>query len=254
MKFTKAIVKKPCAQMVNGLTTANLGKPDYEKAVEQHTEYINALKTCGLEVTVLEPDNKFPDSVFVEDTAILTPDCAIITNPGADSRKMVVAAIEDVLREFYKNIERIHTPGTVDGGDVMMAGSHFFIGISERTNPEGAHQLMKILEKYGYSGSTVALKNILHLKSGVAYLDNNYLVATREFAEKEEFRSFDLLKVIDGESYAANCVRINSFVLVVKGFPKTKMLIEHAGYKTIELDVSEFRKVDGGLSCLSLRF
>ncbi len=254
MKFTKAIVRTPCRNFVNGLTTAGLGKPDYNLALKQHKKYIEALEMCGLEVLITEPDERLPDSVFVEDTAILIPECAIITNPGAESRKAETDRIKKALKSFYRNIEEISYPGTVDGGDVMMAGSHFFIGISDRTNIEGAKQLIKILEKYGYSGSTVSLNNVLHLKSGVAYLENNSLVATGEFADKEEFKKYNILKVKDEESYAANCVWINDFVLVAKGFPKTKKLIEEAGYETIELDVSEFRKLDGGLSCLSLRF
>ncbi len=254
MKFTKAIVRIPCRNFVNGLTTAGLGKPDYNLALKQHKKYIEALEMCGLEVLITEPDERLPDSVFVEDTAILIPECAIITIPGAESRKAETDRIKKALKSFYRNIEEISSPGTVDGGDVMMAGSHFFIGISDRTNIEGAKQLIKILEKYGYSGSTVSINNVLHLKSGVAYLENNYLVATGEFADKEEFKKYNILKVKDEESYAANCVWINDFVLVAKGFPKTKKLIEEAGYETIELDVSEFRKLDGGLSCLSLRF
>ena len=254
MKFTNAIVKKPCRNLVKGLTTVNLGKPDFELAVKQHAEYVKALEMCGLEVISLESDNNFPDSVFVEDTAILTPGCAIITNPGADSRKGETVDIKRALQQFYENIEHINEPGTVDGGDVMMAGSHFFIGISERTNREGANQLIKILEKYGYSCTQVPLKNVLHLKSGVAYLENNNLVATGEFIDKEVFEKYNILKINYEESYAANCVWINGYVLLAKGFPKTKKIIEEACFKTIELDVSEFRKVDGGLSCLSLRF
>ncbi len=254
MKFTKAIVRTPCKSFINGLTTAGLGKPDYGLALKQHKRYIETLEMCGLEVTIIEPDENFPDSVFVEDTAILIPECAIITNPGAESRKAETIRIKTVLKGFYSNIEQISSPGTLDGGDVMMAGAHFFIGISERTNIEGADQLIKILKNYGYSGSTVSLNDVLHLKSGVAYLENNYLVATDEFAGKEEFKKYNILKVKDEESYAANCVWINDFVLVAKGFPTTKELIEYAGYKTLELDVSEFRKLDGGLSCLSLRF
>ena len=254
MKFTKAIVKTPCENLVKGLTSANLGLPDFGLALKQHEQYIDALKSCGIEITVLEADNNFPDSTFVEDTAVLTSECAIITNPGADSRKGETTEIESVMGRFYENIEFIKSPGTLDGGDVMMADKHFYIGISERTNEEGAQQLIDILKKYGMSGSMVNLKDVLHLKSGVAYLENNNLLASGEFPEKEVFKHFNLLKVEDEEAYATNCVWINDYVLVAKGFPKTKQLVENAGYKTIVLDVSEFRKIDGGLSCLSLRF
>ncbi len=254
MKFTKAIVKTPCVNMIKGLSTANLGTPDFELALKQHEQYIKALETCGLEVTIMEPDNSFPDSTFVEDTAILTPECAIITNPGAQTRKGETKEIKNALTGFFNNIEHIQNPGTVDGGDVMMAGSHFCIGLSERTNDVGAKQLIKILERDGFTGSTVRLEKFLHLKSGVAYLEDNNMVVTGEFTDNDAFRKYNLLKVDDKEGYAANCLWINDFVLVAKGFPTTKELIEYAGYKTIELDVSEFRKLDGGLSCLSLRF
>lgn len=252
--YSKAIVRTPGNSMVNGLTTANQGKPGYEQAIEQHSRYIEALKQCGLKVIILEPDEDFPDSTFVEDTALLTPYCAIICNPGAPSRRGEVVEINKVLKRYFHNIAYIKDPGTVDGGDVLKCDSHYYIGISGRTNLAGAQQLITILENYGMSGSTVALKQVLHLKSGVAYLEHNNLVASGEFIEKPEFKNFNIIKIDENESYAANCIWINEQVLVAKGFPKTKKAIEQAGYETIALDVSEFSKVDGGLSCLSLRF
>jgi len=252
--YTKAIVRTPCKNIVNGLTTAKLGKPVYEKAIAQHSKYVEALKRCVLEVFILEPDENFPDSTFVEDTALITPHCAIICNPGAPSRKGETVEINKALKKHFKDIVYIKDPGTVDGGDILQVGSHYFIGISQRTNLAGAKQLISILKKYGMSGSTVALKQVLHLKSGVAYLEKNNLVASGEFIEQPEFQSFDLIKIDEAECYAANCFWINEKVLIAKGFPKTKQAIEQAGYATIEIDVAEFRKVDGGLSCLSLRF
>ncbi|MCK4903926.1 MAG: N(G),N(G)-dimethylarginine dimethylaminohydrolase, partial [Candidatus Marinimicrobia bacterium] len=133
-------------------------------------------------------------------------------------------------------------------------GSHYYIGLSKRTNSAGANQIIKTLNKYDMTGSTVTLSDMLHLKSGVVYLENNNLVVTGEFMNKPEFEKFNLIKIDDDESYAANCVWINDIVLIAKGYPKAKQSIEQAGYKTIELDMSEFRKLDGGLSCLSLRF
>lgn len=252
--YTKAIVRIPCKNIVNGLTTANLGIPDYKKTLKQHSQYIEALRECGLEVIILEPDEKFPDSTFVEDTALLTPHCAIICNPGAPSRKGEIVEINQVLKRYFSIIEHIKDPGTVDAGDILRVRSHYYIGISERTNLTGAQQVISFLQKYGMSASTVSLKKVLHLKSGVSYLENNDLVASGEFIEKPEFQSFNLIRVDENESYAANCVWINEKVLIAKGFPKTRKAIEKSGYKTIELNVSEFRKVDGGLSCLSLRF
>ena len=252
--FTKAIVKRPCKNLVNGLTNANLGKPDYHLALKQHQEYIEALTECGLEVAVLKADENYPDSVFVEDTALLTPYCAIITNPRAPSRKGEIIEVSQVIRILYPNVETIETPGTLEAGDVMMIGEHFYIGLSERTNQDGANQLINILGKYGLTGSTVTLDNILHLKSGVSHLENNKFLSIARLMDKPEFQKYDLILVDDDESYAANCLWINDKVLVPKGFPKTKEKIEQANYRTIEVDVSEFRKLDGGVSCLSLRF
>ncbi len=253
-KFSKAVVRKPGRSLINGLTTANLGTPDYEKALEQHAQYCQALETCGLKVVVLEANEQYPDSTFVEDTALLTPQCAIITNPGAASRTGETADVRPVLERYYENIETIETPGTVEGGDIMMVGPHFYIGLSQRTNLDGAQQMIAILERYGLSGSLVELEKVLHLKTGLAYLENGNLVAAGAFLDKQEFQAFDILAIDDEESYAANCIWVNDKVLIPKGFPRAKKTISQAGYATLEVDVSEFRKLDGGLSCLSLRF
>jgi dimethylargininase len=254
VRFSRAIVRIPCRLLAEGLTTQRFGKPDYEKALVQHTEYVEALKGAGLEVIVLEPDDAYPDSVFVEDTAVLTPECAFITNPGASSRRGETGRIEEAVREFYDEIVRIEPPGTLDGGDVMMVGSHFYIGLSGRTNSHGAWQLINHLKDYGMSGSTIALKNLLHLKSGAAYLENNILVLASELRDRPEFRSFETITVDEGESYAANCLWMNGSVMIADGFPSIGRSIEKHGYETVCLEMSEFRKLDGGLSCLSLRF
>jgi dimethylargininase len=252
--FKKAILRTPCKNIVKGLSSANLGKPNYELVLKQHQEYHEALKKCGLEVTILETNENYPDSTFVEDTALLTPNVAIITNPGAPSRRGEIKEIAQLLTSFYPIVETIETPGTLEAGDVMMVGKHFYIGLSYRTNQEGANQLINILNRYGYTGSKVILGNILHLKSGLSYLENNNLLSIASFLNRLEFKKFNKILVEDDESYAANSLWINNKVLVPKGFPKTKKKIEEAGYTTIEVDVSEFRKLDGGLSCLSLRY
>ena len=252
--FTKAIVKTPCKNMLNGITTAGLGKPDYNLALKQHKDYIHALKKCGLKVIVLDSDENFPDSTFVEDACLITPRCAIITNPGAESRKGETIRISKTIKELDLPVENIQSPGTLDAGDIMMVKDHYFAGLSDRTNYEGASQLNRILEKYGYTSSTIALKNVLHLKTGVSYLENNNLLAFGEFLDHPSFSSFNILAVDPDEFYAANSVWINGNVLVPMGFFKTIKMIKAAGYQTIEVDVSEFRKLDGGLSCLSLRF
>jgi len=252
--FTKAIVRTPAASLINGLTSASLGAPDFDLALQQHAEYIRALESCGLEVICLEANPQFPDSTFVEDVALLTKNCAIITNPGAPSRRGETAGMRPVLASHFEHIEEIQSPGTLEAGDVMMVGSHFYIGLSARTNQEGADQLIAHLQKYGFSGSVVELSKVLHLKTGVAYLQNNNLLACGEFLTHPDFATFNILPIDEQESYAANCIWVNDTILVPLGFPKTREAIRDAGYVTMEVDVSEFRKLDGGLSCLSIRF
>jgi dimethylargininase len=252
--FKHAIVRKPCQAMIYGLTDANLGPPDYHVALVQHSKYVHILEECGLHVHVLEPDERYPDSTFVEDVAVCTTKVAVITNPGALSRKGEIDEMKPIVREYYQNISEIKSPGTLDGGDVMMVDNHFFIGISNRTNQEGADQLVKILNKYQLTGSKILLSNMLHLKTGVSYLEKNTLLIIGEFINNPEFGRFKKIMVGKNEGYAANSLWINGKVLVPEGFPETKKNIEKAGYKTITVDVSEFQKLDGGLSCLSLRF
>ncbi len=252
--FTKAIVRKPGKSVIDGITTAGLGVVDYPKMCRQHEAYINALEKCGLQLIILDEEERFPDSVFMEDVALLTPKCAVITRPGAKSRQGEELGLIEVLDSFYQNIERIEKPGTLEAGDVMMAGDHFYIGLSERTNQVGADQLIKILEKYGFSGSVVHPGDILHLKTGISYIENNTVVIAESFKTEQAFSSYKKLWVNKDENYAANCVWINGNVLLPAGNPKIKASIENEGYRVIELEMSEFQKLDGGLSCLSLRF
>ena len=148
-RFNHVIVRRPCRALTEGITSGLYpGKPDYELALVQHDSYIEALKKCGVEVTVLPADEEFPDSCFVEDPAVLTERCAIITNPGAASRNGEKESIREAVRQFYpeESIESIVSPGTLEGGDVMMCGDHFFVGQSERTNAEGIRQFAEILK------------------------------------------------------------------------------------------------------------
>jgi dimethylargininase len=251
--FAKAIVRGVPDTLDAGITSADMGKPEHAKAVAQHFRCIQALEECGLEVTALDADEKYPDSVFIEDTAVVTARCAILARPGADSRRGEVHNVEEVLVRCYENIERVIDPGTLDGGDVLQVGDHFYIGLTSRTNLEGARQLSEILGGYGYGVSLVESREYLHLKSGVSYLGDNVLVVAGELATKGEFGRFDKIVVGSHEEYCANCIRVNDHVLVPAGFQRTKAQIAARGYELIALEMSEFRKVDGGLSCLSLR-
>ncbi len=255
--FTRAIVRPPAPNFSEGLTTADLGAPDYERALEQHAAYCATLEQCGLNLIKLEPDPDYPDATFVEDTAVLTQRCAVLARPGAPSRAGEATSIKDRLANFYPSLVSIQAPGTLDGGDVCEAGKHFFIGISERTNEAGARQLAESLAKFTYTANLVDIRNvkhILHLKSGISFLGGQRVAVIEALAERAEFHGYDLVRVPVGEEYAANCVLVNDHVLLAAGYPTFAGKLKELGYQTIVLDMSEFRKMDGGLSCLSLRF
>jgi len=255
--FKNVIVKRPCKAMVEGITSApELGKPIYELALKQHDAYIEALKKCGVNVSILEADENYPDSCFVEDTAVLTRKCAIISNPGAGTRTGEAMLMLPTIKKFFSDdqIEYIKEPGTMEGGDVMMVGDHFYIGRSARTNAEGIRQFIEILEKHGLSGSEVPLEHVLHLKTGVNYIENNNMLVSGEFVTKPDFEKYNHILVPEAEAYAANCIWINDKVIVPEGYPTVEKAIRDAGYEVLLADTSEYKKLDGGLSCLSLRF
>lgn len=257
MNFTKAIVRTPCKAMVNGITDhPELGTPTYEKALAQHLAYIKALQACGVEVTVLPANEDYPDSCFVEDTAVLCPECAVVTNPGADSRKGEAALMRPTLEQFYPadKIFTITAPATLEGGDVMLAGKTFYVGLSARTNTAGVEQLAGFVEPYGYKVVGVPLTEVLHLKTGVVYLENGILLAGGEFLTKPAFEGYEKVAVPAEEAYAANCVWMNGKILVPEGYPQVLEAIKATGCEPVLCDTSEYRKIDGGLSCLSLRF
>lgn len=255
--FQRAIVRPPAPTFADGLTTAELGVPDYNLALAQHAQYCAALEQCGLALTYLEPDERHPDSTFVEDTAILTKHGGIITRPGAASRSGEVIEMRSVLSRYFGELPAIEAPGTLDGGDICEADKHFFIGLSERTNEAGAQQLAAWLAEQGFTSTCIdirSLPGLLHLKSGIAYLGDQRLVLIDALADHPAFQQYDVMRVPRAEAYAANCVRVNDAVLVAAGFPLVADTLTRIGYEVITLDMSEYQKMDGGLSCLSLRF
>jgi dimethylargininase len=258
IRFTRAIVRKPGQTFAAGLTTASAGPPELAKALGQHDRYCEALSRCGLSITSVSTDDLYPDGTFVEDTAVIAGPMAVVTWPGAPTRQGEITSIEAALARF-DDLEphRITAPGTVDGGDICQAGKHFFIGQSNRTNAEGARQLAAILSRYGYTSSVIDIRNngtLLHLKSGVTYLGDNRMLVVPEVPLSAELSRYELLRVPAGEDYAANCIRVNDHVLVASGYPRLAGMLKESGYTLILLDTSEYRKMDGGLSCLSLRF
>jgi dimethylargininase len=255
--FKHALVRPPGENFADGLTRSRLGPPSYAKALEQHRAYCDALTRCGLQVTALPQDSEYPDSTFVEDVAVIVRGDTIVTRPGAATRRGEVDLIRATLAERSKTIDEIVDPGTLDGGDVCEAGEHVYIGISHRTSPDGAGQLARWLAARGLTSSTVdirSLDSILHLKSGIAYIGDNTVVAVEELAEHPGLRAHRIVRVPAGEEYAANCVRMNDRLLVAAGYPKIAAALVLLGYRLETLEVSEFKAMDGGLSCLSLRF
>ena len=256
-KFSHIIARKPCRAMTEGITSGLYpGKPDYELALRQHQDYIEALRQCDVDITLLEADDRYPDSCFVEDPAVITKNCAIITNPGAASRNGEKNEIIGAVRKFFKeeDIAYIKGPGTLEGGDVMMVGDHFYVGRSARTNEEGIRQFTEILEKHGMICSEVKLEEVLHLKTGVNYLEDGNMLVSGEFVTKPEFQQYNCVRIPEEEAYAANCIWVNDTVIVPAGYPAVLKAVQDLGYRTLTVDTSEYRKLDGGLSCLSLRF
>ncbi len=255
--FTKALVRRPGPNFTSGLTTSGLGEPDFNKTLAQHQNYITALENSGLQVTVLEPDDRFPDGTFVEDVAVLTDRCAVITHPGAPSRQGEEELILLDLKKHFDHLHRIQPPGTLDGGDVCQVDNLFYVGISERTNESGAIQLVSILSDVGFSSTLIDCRRIpglLHLKTGMAYLGDGTMVLGPTLANHPAFSKYRTLLVDPGEDYAANCIRVNDTILVAAGFERFHASLKKAGLPALPLEMSEFQKMDGGLSCLSLRF
>jgi dimethylargininase len=253
--FKHAIVRIPGENFAQGLTTAQLGAPVHNQVLQQYARYCDALRACGLALTTLEANPDHPDSTFVEDTAVLTAHSAILTRPGALSREGEVSAIGHAVSRFFPTTLEIEAPGTVDGGDICEAESHFFLGLSQRTNEEGIRQLAAHLAREGHTSSVIdvrGINSILHLKSGVSYIGDNTLVVMEEMAPL--FAGYELIRVAAEESYAANCIRVNEKVLVAAGYPRLTAELSDRGFLPLELEMSEFQKMDGGLSCLSLRF
>ena len=256
MRFTRAIVRPPAATFADGITSSGLGPPDPTLALAQHVAYCRALERLGLSLTRLPPDPDFPDSTFVEDAAVVTREGAILTRPGAPSRRGEVNAIGAALGEWFSQLDRITAPGTVDGGDVCEAGSHFFIGVSGRTSREGAVQLAAWLKQRGFTPGVIDIRGLpgmLHLKTGLSWLGGRRLLAAGEIAGHDALRGWDVLEVPKGEEYAANCIRVNDTVLIAAGFPETASRLRGLGHDVLAIEMSEYRKMDGGLSCLSLR-
>lgn len=251
--FTHAITRKPGPDFADGITTADLGAPNYDLMLVQHQNYINTLVSLGVEVAVLDALPGYPDAYFVEDVAVMTPKVAVVTRPGAAARRGEAEPMAPVLAQ-YKPLARIAAPGTLDGGDVLLVGDHCFVGVSERTNEAGADQLAQILAAQGVGCTAVPVAAGLHFKSSVNWVGGKTLLVTTDFAGRPELDGYEQIVIPAGEEVAANVLWVNGRLLIPQGYPQTKQKLRAWSADIIELDMSEAAKMDGGLTCMSLRF
>jgi dimethylargininase len=224
---------------------------DLEIARAQHEEYVRALKSLGCDVVELPAEPDLPDSVFVEDTAFILPEVAVITRPGANSRKPETESIIRALAPL-KKLVRLNEPATLDGGDVLVLGKRIFIGLSTRSNREAIDQLNALLAEYGYSVTGVQLHDCLHLKSAVSRVDDHTLLINKDWLDTRHFQDYKLIEVEPDESFAANCLPVGLAIIYPTAFPKTSARLKGAGYKLVKVDVSELAKAEGAVTCCSL--
>jgi dimethylargininase len=253
MTFTHALCRRPGSDFADGLTTSDLGRPEYARMLAQHEAYVGALRGLGLMVEVLDPLPGFPDAYFVEDAALMFPELCVVTRPGALARRGEEEALAPITAKHRPQV-RLEAPGTLDGGDVLVVGKQVLVGLSERTNAEGIAQLAAHLAPHGYAVTPVPVAAGLHFKSSVNAVGANTLLVSPGFTQRPELAGFELLVVPQEEEYATNTLLINGTLLLPAGFPATRALLEPLGLPILELDTSEARKMDGGLTCLSLRF
>ena len=253
-QFTHAIVRKPAKSISKGLRAVDLGSPDYDQMIRDHKDYIAALISAGAEVINLNELDKFPDGQFVEDTALCLPNAAILMRPGAPSRLGEVDEIAPKLRDLFKEVYEIKEPGHIEGGDILVTGREILVGRSARTNEQGVSQLSEIVSALGYVIREVFTPpEILHFKTDCSLLGSSEILSTKRLEASGCFKGYNVINVADGEEAAANAVRINDHVVMPAGFPKTKAILENHDYKVKAINNTECAKLDGGMSCLSLR-
>ncbi len=215
--------------------------------------YCQILRSHGLEVIELDVNRDYPDSVFVEDTAVVVDEVAVLARPGAESRRGEVAGIEAELAR-YRSIARIQPPATLDGGDVLIVGKKVFVGLSTRTDHAGAEALRNILTPLGYRVTVVPVHGTLHLKSAVTAVDKATLLANPLWLDTAPFANFRIVPVAENEPWAANALRLDDTVYLARGFPTTAAALSKLGYDVKTIDISELQKAEAGLTCSSLIF
>ena len=240
--------------MVNGLRANPGPQPDFAALLAEHAAYVAALRDAGLHVTVLPALEEFPDSIFVEDPALVFREAAVLLRPGAPSRTAEAPALSPTLETRFADVLHL-SEGFVDGGDILVTPQRVFIGLSARTDAAGAAALRGLLASIGLTGVIVQVpRGILHLKTDCALIDEETVIATETLAHAQILEGFDILLVPAAERAATNAVRVNDVVFVRADCPRTQEMLARRGLTVVALPVSEISKIDAGLSCMSLRW
>lgn len=254
--FTHAIARRPAASATVGLRAVDTGAPDVARLAAQHGDYLAALAGAGVAVTVLEALPAYPDGHFVEDTALCLPQGAVVLRPGAPSRLGEAAEMAPHLAGFYGDLARITGEDSfIEGGDILMAEGELLVGRSARTNAAGIAELAGIVAGWGWRLREVEVPaGVLHFKTDCSLLDAGTVLATPRLAAAGVFAGYRVILTAEGEEAAANCIRVNDTVIQPEGFARTAEALDRAGYRLRAVGNSECAKLDGGMSCLSLRF
>lgn len=253
--FTHAITRRPSRSSVNGLRDVDRGAPDYQTFLGHHADYIATLQQAGATVIELPALEDFPDSVFVEDAALCLPQGAVVMRPGAPSRLAEAAAMAPSLRDLYPELRQIDGPGFIEGGDILVTEREILVGLSNRTDAAGVAELTEKTADWGYQVRVVTTPpGVLHFKTDCSLLDDQTILATERLAASGCFEGYAVIHTAPGEEAAANAIRFNDRVVMAAGFPGTQARLEQAGYKVVTIGNTEAAKLDGGMSCLSLRF
>ena len=253
--FSHAITRAPADSAISGLRAVDTGAPDLARFRRHHAAYIVALRAAGVEVIELEPLDAFPDSVFVEDAGLCLPQGAIVMRPGAPSRLGEAAAMRPELAKHFRQVRRIEGPGCIEGGDILVTEREILAGLSARTDAAGIAELARLVADWGWVVRELQTpQGVLHFKTDCALLDAETILTTRRLSASGCFEDYRLIHPADGEEAAANAIRVNGVVILPAGFPRTAEILDGAGYRVRAVPNTEAAKLDGGMSCLSLRF
>ncbi len=253
-RFLTAITRLPCQNAADGLRAVDKGMPLVDQMLADHAAYRAKLTEAGANVITLPALPAFPDGHFVEDTALCLPEAVIFMSPGVPSRFGEVNEMRSNIAHLFPATHQILPPAYIEGGDILFTGQEILVGVSQRTNAEGIAALTRIVSCWGYDVRTVQTPpDVLHFKTDCSLLDDNVILSTERLASSGCFSGYDLILTCEGEDAAANAIRFNDLVIMSAGFPATRLRLKAAGYNVSEVNNSECAKIDGGMSCLSLR-